>query len=49
LITAEALCQWQAPKRTTRGGQQRFSNLAIETTLTLGMVFGLRLRRDHLR
>jgi len=30
-ITAEALSQWQAPKRTTRGGQPRYSDLAIES------------------
>ncbi|NLS05979.1 IS5 family transposase [Rhizobium sp. P32RR-XVIII] len=46
-MTAEALSQWQAPKRTSRGGQQRYSDLAIETTLTLGMVFGLRLRQTE--
>jgi hypothetical protein len=44
-MTAEALSQWQAPKRTTRGGQPRYSDLAIETALTLGLVFGLRLRQ----
>lgn len=44
-ITPEALSSWQAPKRTTRGGKLRFSDLAIETALTLGLVFGLRLRQ----
>jgi hypothetical protein len=44
-MTAEALSQWQAPKRPTRGGQPRYSDLAIETALTLGLVFGLRLRQ----
>jgi IS5 family transposase len=44
-MIAEALSQWQAPKRTTRGGQPRYSDLAIETALTLGLVFGLRLRQ----
>jgi hypothetical protein len=29
----------------TRGGQHRYSDLAIETALTLGLVFGLRLRQ----
>jgi len=28
-----------------RGGQKRYSDLAIETALTLGLVFGLRLRQ----
>jgi hypothetical protein len=35
-ITPEALSSWQAPKRTTRGGQPRYSDLAIKTALTLG-------------
>lgn len=46
-MTPEALSSWQAPKRTTRGGQPRYSDLAIETTLTLGLVFGLRLRQTE--
>lgn len=36
---------WLAPRRTTGGGQPRCSDLAIETALTLGVVFGLRLRQ----
>ena len=46
-ITAEAQSSWQAPKRTTRGGQPRYSDLAIETALTLGVVFGLHLRQTE--
>jgi hypothetical protein len=46
-ITAEALSCWGAPKRTTRGGQPRYSDLAIETALTLGLGFGLRLRQSE--
>ncbi|AYG62100.1 IS5 family transposase [Rhizobium jaguaris] len=46
-ITPEALSSWQAPKRTTRGGQPRYSDLAIESALTLGLVFGLRLRQTE--
>lgn len=46
-ITPEALSSWQAPKRTTRGGQPLYSDLAIETALTLGVVFGLRLRQTE--
>ncbi len=46
-VTEEALAGWQAPRRTTRGGQPRYSNLAIETVLTLGCVFGLRLRQSE--
>lgn len=46
-MTPEALSCWQAPKRTTRGGQPRYSELAIDTTLMLGLVFGLRLRQTE--
>lgn len=44
-ITPEALAQWQAPRRTTPGGQRRYSDLAIETTLMLGSALGMRLRQ----
>ncbi len=44
-VTPKALAGWAAPRRKTRGGQQRYSDLAIETALTLSMVFGLRLRQ----
>jgi hypothetical protein len=46
-MTPAALSTWQAPKRTTRGGQPRYSDLAIEAALTLGLVFGLRLRQTE--
>ncbi|MDG4674902.1 IS5 family transposase [Shinella sp. 838] len=46
-MTPEALSSWQAPKRKTRGGQPRYSDVAIETALTLGLVFGLRLRQTE--
>ena len=46
-LTPEALAGWAAPRRTTRGGQPRYSDLAIEATLTLGMVFGLPLRQGE--
>jgi hypothetical protein len=36
-LTPNALSGWQAPRRKTRGGQHRYSDLAIETTLTLGL------------
>jgi hypothetical protein len=39
-LTPEALAGWAAPRRKTRGGQPPYSDLAIETALTLGMVFG---------
>jgi hypothetical protein len=37
-LTPEALSAWQAPRRKTRGGQHRYSDLAIETALALGLV-----------
>lgn len=43
-ITPDALAGWLAPRRKTRGGQPLYSDLAIETALMLGMMFGLRLR-----
>ena len=46
-LTPQALSCWHAPKRMTRGGQPRYSDLAIETALTLGLVFGLRLRQTE--
>jgi hypothetical protein len=46
-ITPEALAGWAAPRRKTRGGQPLYSDLAIETTLMLGIVFGLRLRQSE--
>ncbi|GLR46080.1 hypothetical protein GCM10007880_65980 [Mesorhizobium amorphae] len=46
-LTEEALAEWQAPRRTTRGGQPLYSDLAIETALTLGCVFGLRRRQSE--
>ncbi|WP_296082158.1 IS5 family transposase [Rhizobium sp. SG2393] len=46
-MTPEALSSWQAPKRMTRGGQPRYSDLAIETAQMLGLVFGLRLRQTE--
>ena len=38
---------WSAPRRTTRGGQARYSDLAIEICLTLGMVFKQPLRQTQ--
>jgi hypothetical protein len=46
-ITPDALAGWAAPPCKTRGGQPLYSDLAIETTLMLGMVFGLRLRQSE--
>ena len=46
-IEEETFDSWIEPYRTTPGGQKRFSNLAIETTLTLGAVFSLPLRQTE--
>lgn len=44
-ISEEALTAWAAPRRGTRGGQARYSDLAIETVLMLAAVFRLPLRQ----
>ncbi|PZM14323.1 IS5 family transposase [Rhizobium tubonense] len=46
-MTPEALVGWQALRRKTLGGQPRYADLAIETALTLGLAFGLRLRQTE--
>jgi hypothetical protein len=45
----EELKGWDAPANGKRspGGQQRYSNRAIETALTVGMVFDLALRQTE--
>src|ERR687893_254650 len=40
-----ALARWQAPRRTTPGGQARCSDTAIELVLMLRLVFHLALRQ----
>ena len=37
-FTDEAIAAWKAEPRTTRGGQRRYSSLAITTALTLRTV-----------
>lgn len=44
-FTEEAIAAWKAEPRTTRGGQPRYSGLAIATALTLQAVFRLALRQ----
>src|SRR3712207_8288968 len=46
-FTAEAVEAWGAEPRTTRGGQPRYSGLAIATALTLRAVFHLALRQTE--
>ena len=45
-FTEEALVGWRAQSRKTPGGQPHYSNLAIETALTLRAVFRLALRQS---
>src|SRR5215213_11274773 len=40
-----AIAGWQAPRRTTPGGQALYSDFAIELVLTLRLVFHLALRQ----
>lgn len=44
-MTPAALDRWRSSRRKVRGGQQRYSDLAIETMLTLGCIFSLRLHQ----
>ncbi len=46
-FTEEAIAAWKADPRTTRGGQPRYSGLAIATALTLRAVFRLALRQTE--
>ena len=46
-FTAEAIEAWRAEPRVTRGGQPRYSALAITTALTLRAVFRLALRQTE--
>ncbi|AMY09525.1 hypothetical protein LuPra_02742 [Luteitalea pratensis] len=46
-LSPDALAAWGVPASGRPGGQQRFSDLAIETALTLRLVFGLALRQTE--
>ncbi len=46
-FTDAAIAAWKAERRTTRGGQQHYSALAIATALTLRSVFRLALRQTE--
>ncbi len=46
-FTDAAIAAWKAEPRTTRGGQPRYSDLAIATALTLRAVFRLALRQTE--
>src|ERR1700730_17397961 len=46
-FTEAAIAGWRAEPRRTRGGQPRYSALAITTALTLRAVFRLALRQTE--
>ncbi len=46
-FTDAAIAAWKAQPRTTRGGQPRYSALAITTALTLRAVFRMALRQTE--
>lgn len=46
-ISDEALCLWSASRRTSRGGQPKYSDLAITMCLTLRIAFDLPLRQTQ--
>ena len=46
-FTDAAIAAWKSEPRTTRGGQRRYSELAIATALTLRAVFRLALRQTE--
>src|ERR1035437_858247 len=46
-VTPEAIESWAAQPRTTRGGQSSYSDLAIETSLMLRLVFRQPLRQTE--
>jgi IS5 family transposase len=46
-LSPEARAAWIGPRSGRPGGQQRFSNLAIETAMTLRLVFRLPLRQTE--
>ena len=46
-FSEEAIQAWRAAPRTTRGGQPRYSAVAIETALTLRALFHLAFRQTE--
>ena len=46
-VSEEAQSVWSAPRRTSRGGQRRYSDLAIETCLPLRTAYRLALRQTQ--
>ena len=46
-LSEDAIAAWVPPKNGLRGGQRRYSNLAIRSALTLRVVFSLPLRQTE--
>ncbi len=46
-LSEDAIAAWIPPKNGLRGGQRRYSNLAIRTASPLRVVFGLPLRQTE--
>ena len=46
-FTPEAISAWQPPAEGLRGGQRRYSDVAIETALTLRVLFRLAWRQTE--
>ena len=46
-LSEDAIAAWVPPKNGLRGGQRRYSNLAVRTALTLRVVFSLSLRQTE--
>ena len=46
-LSEQAIAAWTPPKNGLRGGQRRYSNLAILAALTLRLVFRLPLRQTE--
>jgi len=44
-VSPEAIATWEPLSVGTRGGQQKYSDVAIETALTLRLLFHLPLRQ----
>ncbi|WP_372574856.1 transposase [Ruegeria jejuensis] len=46
-VSDDVVQNWAPPRRKTRGGQARYSDLAIEICLTLRVVFRIPLRQTQ--
>ena len=48
-LTSEVIAAWTPRRSGRRGGQRRYSDLAIETAMTLRLIYHLPLRQAHTR